>query len=195
VIARAGALFLVFWIGQAAAHIGHGGGGGGFLSGLLHPVTGVDHLVAMVAVGLWGAQLGAPALWILPLAFPMVMAAGGFLALAGVPLPAVDQGVALSGVALGALVACAVRTPLWLAAVVAGFFGLLHGHAHGTAMPLAGNPVAFGGGFVAATGLLHLCGIAIGALVRWPAGVLAVRACGAMIAIAAGYSFAVSVMD
>jgi urease accessory protein len=180
----------------AFAHVGHGTmESGGFLDGFSHPITGIDHLVAMVAVGLWGAQLRAPAIWLLPITFPLVMAVGGFLGVIGVPLPGVDVGVALSGVVLGALVATAARTPLWIADVVVGAFGLLHGHAHGAAMPLSGSPIAFGAGFVVATGLLHLTGILIGLLVRWPAGAVAVRAGGAAIALAAAYSLIILVAD
>lgn len=163
-------------------------GSGNFLDGFLHPVTGLDHLVAMVAVGLWGAQLRAPAIWLLPITFPLVMAVGGFLGLLGVPLPAVDTGVALSGVVLGACVAAAARPPLWVPALIVAVFGLLHGHAHGTAMPMSGSPVAFGAGVVVATGVLHLCGIVIGLLVRWPAGAWVVRASGAIIMLIAGTS-------
>jgi urease accessory protein len=169
-------------------------GSGGFLDGFLHPITGLDHLVAMVAVGLWGAQLRAPAIWLLPITFPLVMAVGGFLGVIGMPLPGVDVGVALSGVVLGVLVATAARTPLWIAAVVVGAFGLMHGYAHGAAMPLSGSPIAFGAGFVVATGLLHLTGILIGLLVHWPAGAIAVRAGGAAIALAAGYSLVALIM-
>lgn len=171
-----------------AAHVGHGSASSGFYGGFLHPVTGVDHLVAMVAVGLWGAQLASPALWLLPVTFPLVMAVGAFAGLLGFPLPGVEMGVALSGVALGILVAARARLPLWLAMVVVGVFGLLHGHAHGTAMPLAGSPLAFGAGFVLATGLLHLSGILMGALVRWRTGAIAVRVLGALIALAAASS-------
>lgn len=176
------------WAERAAAHVGHGTMGGGFADGFLHPVTGLDHMVAMIAVGLWGAQLRAPAIWLLPITFPLVMAVGGFLGVIGAPFPAVDVGVALSGVVLGALVAMAARPSLWIAAIVVGTFGFLHGHAHGTAMPLSGAPVAFGAGFVVATGLLHLSGILIGLLARWPRGAMAVRVGGVAIALAAGYS-------
>lgn len=177
------------WAGPAAAHVGHGTmGSGNFLDGFLHPVTGLDHLLAMIAVGLWGAQLRAPAIWLLPITFPLVMAVGGFLGLIGVPLPAVDAGVAMSGVVLGVCVAAAARPPLWIPAIIVGAFGLLHGHAHGTAMPMSGSPMAFGAGFVVATGMLHLCGILIGLLVRWPTGAMIVRASGAVIAVVAGYS-------
>ena len=179
---------VAIWTERAGAHVGHGTMGGGFTDGFLHPVTGLDHVVAMVAVGLWGAQLGAPAIWLLPITFPLVMAVGGVLGVIGVPFPGVDAGVALSGVVLGALVAMAARTPLWIAAIVVGAFGLLHGHAHGTAMPLSGAPVAFGAGFVVATGLLHLSGILTGLLTRWPSGAMVVRAGGVAIAFAAGYS-------
>ena len=173
----------------AFAHVGHGtSGSGGFLDGFIHPITGMDHLVAMVAVGLWGAQLRAPAIWLLPITFPLVMAVGGVIGIIGVPIPGVDIGVALSGIVLGLLVALAARTPLWVAAIVVGAFGLLHGHAHGTAMPLSGSPVAFGGGFVMATGLLHLSGIVIGILVRWRTGAIFVRCTGAAIAVAGAYS-------
>lgn len=168
---------------RAFAHTGHGAGeAGGFVAGLLHPVTGLDHLVAMVAVGLWGAQLGATALWILPVTFPLVMALGGFLGVIGLPLPGVVAGVALSGVILGAMVATAARPPLWIAAVVVAAFAIFHGHTHGTSMPLAGAPILYGAGFVVATGLLHLAGIAIGALIRWQHGAAFIRVLGGAIA-------------
>lgn len=187
---------LAFSASPAQAHVGHGTiGSGGVVDGFLHPITGLDHLVAMVAVGLWGAQLRAPAIWLLPLTFPMVMAVGGFLGLIGVPLPAVDVGVALSGVILGLFVVSATRTPLWVPALIVGVFGLFHGHAHGTAMPMSGSPIAFGAGFILATGLLHLCGIVFGLLVRWPAGAVAVRVGGAVIAMAASWSLLTQFID
>lgn len=164
---------------------------GGVISGLLHPVLGVDHLVAMVAVGLWGAQLGSPAVWALPVAFPLVMALGAVLGLSGVELPLVEVGVALSAVALGAMVAFSVRAPLWAAAGLVTLFGMFHGHAHGTEVPSAANPLSYGVGFVVATGLLHLAGILIGVLIRFPLGVRLVRACG--VAVAAVGAFFLSV--
>ena len=157
---------------------------GGLLSGLLHPVTGPDHLVAMVAVGLWGAQLGAPLVWMLPIAFPMLMAVGGVLGVVGVPLPAVEVGVALSAVVLGLVVLGAYRAPRWLAIALVSVFALFHGHAHGTELPHAVNALAYGLGFVTSTGLLHLAGILIGILHHWPkAGPLIVRGCGALVAL------------
>lgn len=172
----------------AHAHTGAGDLTGGFLTGFMHPVLGWDHVVAMVAVGLWGAFLGRPAIWVLPVVFPLVMAFGGVLGVAGVPLPGVEVGIALSAIVLGAMVALAARPPLPLAAVLVGVFAIFHGHAHGTELPEAANPIAFSLGFVIATGLLHICGIAFGLLVRWRAGRIAVRTGGGLIA-AVGFGF------
>jgi len=154
-----------------------------FAGGFAHPIFGPDHVVAMVAVGLWGAFLGAPALWVLPVVFPLVMAGGGALGVLGMPLPGVETGIALSAIALGAMVALAARPPLWIAAVLVGAFAIFHGHAHGTELPIGADAIAFSMGFVIATGMLHLCGIAFGALSRWPAGRIAVRIAGGVIAL------------
>jgi urease accessory protein len=163
---------------------------GGFLSGFEHPLTGLDHLIAMVAVGLWGAFLGAKAVWTLPVVFPVVMALGGAAGVLGVPLPWVETGIALSALALGLLVAFATRPPLVIAAVVVGFFAIFHGHAHGTELPKSANALAYAIGFVVATGFLHLGGIGIGLLARWPWGRATVRACGVVIAaLGAGFLF------
>ncbi len=177
----------IFAAGAALAHTGHGMAGG-FVGGVLHPLFGLDHVVAMVAVGLWGAVLGAPGVWLLPVAFPVVMAMGGALGIAGVPLPAVEAGIALSGIVLGLLVAFAVRAPLGIAAVIVGVFAVFHGHAHGTELPAAADPIAYAAGFVIATGLLHLAGIAVGLLWGRPRGSWAVRGAGALVA-AAGAAF------
>jgi urease accessory protein len=167
----------------AAAHTG-GGLAGGFASGFAHPLLGADHIAAMVAVGLWGAFLGAPAIWLLPIVFPLVMALGGVLGILGVPLPGVEIGIAVSAVVLGMMVALAVRPHLAIAAILVGAFAIFHGYAHGAELSEGGNAVAYSVGFVIATGLLHLLGIAIGLLTRWPAGVTAVRFAGSAIAIA-----------
>jgi len=156
----------------------------GLISGFLHPLTGADHIAAMVAVGIWGAFLGAPAIWLLPIVFPLVMTIGGALGVMGLPLPGVEVGIAGSAIVLGLAVLLAARPPLWIAAVVVGVFAIFHGHAHGTELPDAADPIAFSLGFVTATGLLHLAGIAIGLLLRWPAGVKAVRVTGGAIAVA-----------
>jgi len=174
-------------IEPAAAHTGEGLAGG-FASGFTHPIFGVDHVIAMVAVGLWGAFLGAPSIWLLPIIFPLVMAAGGGFGILGVPLPSVETGIALSAVVLGLMVALAARPPLWIAAVIVGAFAIFHGHAHGVEMPTASNALAYALGFVIATGLLHLLGIGFGLLARWPLGSAAIRTAGMVIAVAgAGY--------
>ena len=179
--------FLLIFSGAASAHEG-GGIAGGFASGFMHPVLGWDHVVAMVAVGLWGAFLGNPAIWILPVVFPLVMAFGGALGVLGVPVPAVETGIALSAIVLGVMVAFAVRPPIWVAAVIVGIFAVFHGHAHGTELPGAANPLAYSLGFVISTGLLHISGIAFGMLAHWPAGKVAVRAGGGVIAmVGAGF--------
>jgi urease accessory protein len=165
----------------ALAH--SGSSTGGFIGGFAHPLFGPDHVVAMVAVGLWGAFLGAPAIWLLPIVFPLVMALGGALGILGVTLPAVETGIAASAVVLGMMVALAAKPPLWVAAVLVGVFAIFHGHAHGTELPAGADAVAYSLGFVIATGLLHLAGIGFGLLARWPAGRLAVRAAGGAIAL------------
>jgi urease accessory protein len=138
----------------------------------------------MVAVGLWGAILGPPALWLLPVAFPLVMAFGGVLGIAGVPIPRVEIGIAVSAIVLGLMVAFTVRAPLVLAMALVAAFAVFHGHAHGAELPPGADAIAFSAGFVIATGLLHLCGIGFGVTARWPAGRLAVRLAGGAIVIA-----------
>jgi urease accessory protein len=148
----------------------------------MHPISGLDHVVAMVAVGLWGAQLGAPAVWMLPVTFPMVMAVGGFLGLVGIPLTGVEVGIALSAVLLGAAVALEARPPLAVAAVLVAGFALFHGHAHGTELPPGQSGLAYSIGFVMATGSLHAVGIGLGLAHRWSAGRTAMRLAGAAVA-------------
>ena len=182
----ANVLMLLTLLVFAPAALAHEGGGiaGGFYSGFVHPMLGWDHVAAMFAVGLWGAFLGNPAIWVLPVVFPMVMAIGGALGVAGVPLPAVETGIATSAVILGLMVALAARPPLGVAALIVAAFAIFHGYAHGAELPEAANPLAYSLGFVIATGLLHLSGIAFGLLARWPAGRLAVRTGGGLIALA-----------
>ncbi len=176
-------LVLIMAAAPACAHTVDGSAAGGFLGGFAHPLFGLDHIVAMVAVGLWGAFLGAPAIWLLPIVFPLVMALGGAIAILGVPVPAVEVGIALSAVTLGAMIALAARPPLVIAALIVGAFAIFHGHAHGAELPPGTDAVAFSVGFVAATGLLHLSGIALGLLAHWPAGRIAVRVAGIGIAL------------
>ena len=174
---------LVFSV-SAHAHADAATLAGGFATGFLHPILGWDHVVAMVAVGLWGAFLGERAVWTLPVVFPVVMAAGGVLGLLGVPLPFVEVGIALSAIVIGAMIATATRPPLWVAAIVVGAFAIFHGYAHGAELPEAANPLLYTAGLMVATGLLHVGGIVLGLAVRWPTGAQIVRGIGALISLA-----------
>jgi urease accessory protein len=183
-----GTVLMLGLLAQSAQAHGEHGVAGGFWSGVLHPVTGWDHVIAMIAVGLWGAFLGRPAIWVLPVIFPLVMAFGGALGVLGVPLPHVETGIALSAVVLGMMVAAAARLPILWAGVLVGLFAIFHGHAHGTELPAAANAFAYALGFVVATGCLHILGILFGLLTRWKQGELAVRTGGAVVA-AGGLAF------
>lgn len=182
------ALISLFVPALALAHVGQGELSGGFIAGFAHPILGLDHVVAMVAVGLWGAQLGAPAIWILPVTFPLVMAFGGLLGGLGVDLSGVEIAIAASAVVLGLMVALALRPPLWVAGVLVGLFAIFHGYAHGAELPESANPLTYALGFVIATGGLHLVGILIGLIGRWPWGNRSLRAGGAAI-VACGIFF------
>lgn len=167
---------------DAFAHVGQNDAIG-LLSGCLHPVSGLDHVLAMVAVGLWGAQLGAPAIWMLPIAFPLVMTFGAMLGFLGVPVPATEFGIALSGLLLGAAVAFEVRPPLAAAGALVALFAIFHGFAHGTELPPGENALLYSMGFVIATGCLHATGIGIGAVRRWGWGRRLLRVAGCAIAM------------
>ena len=181
--ARSLALLFLFVPAVTLAHE-ESGQAVGFLSGFLHPLSGLDHVVAMIAVGLWGAILGAPALWMLPIAFPVVMALGGLLGMLGISIPAVEIGIAVSGVVLGAAVLMGWRPQLWIAVVLVGVFAVFHGYAHGAELPAGGNALLYSVGFVVATGLLHGVGIVIGEARRWVHGLQLVRFAGGGIAVA-----------
>jgi len=178
-----GAVTLVLvWASLTHAHVERGQAAG-FVTGFGHPWSGFDHVLAMIAVGIWGAQLGAPELWLLQVIFPMVMAQGAFLGLIGLPLPGVEVGIALSALLLGAMVGGEVRPKLGVAVLLVGVFAVFHGHAHGTELPAGQSGLLYSMGFVIATGCLHGLGIALGLLHRWPAGKLALRGAGALIAV------------
>ena len=177
-----GAVTLVLvWASLTHAHVERGQAAG-LVTGFGHPWSGFDHVLAMIAVGIWGAQLGAPAVWLLPVVFPMVMAHGAFLGLIGLPLPGVEVGIALSALLLGAMVCGEMRPKPVVAALLVGAFAVFHGHAHGTELPAGQSGLLYSMGFVLATGCLHGLGIALGLLHRWPAGKLALRGAGALIA-------------
>jgi urease accessory protein len=175
---------LLGWLGVPGLAAAHTGGGlSGFPSGVTHPLFGPDHLVAMLAVGLWGRSWATRPLWVLPVTFPLIMAVGGFLGVMGVELPLVETLIALSALVLGGMVALALRPPLWIAGAMVAVFGLFHGNAHGLELPEAADPLAYAVGFVLATGLIHLAGITFGLLGRWPAGARVVRTGGALVAV------------
>jgi urease accessory protein len=165
----------------AAAHTGTGLPGG-FPSGFLHPVSGIDHLLAMVSVGLWGAFLGRPLIYVLPVVFPAMMVVGAIMGMFVVPLPPVEIGIALSVLVLGGCIALAIRAPVWAAILVVAVFAVFHGYAHGRELPSAADPISYSAGFVLATGLLHVSGICLGLLNNRPNGVVATRSVGAVIA-------------
>jgi urease accessory protein len=179
-------LIAALWPAIARAHA-ELGRAEGLVAGLRHPVSGLDHVTAMIAVGLWGAQLGAPAIWLLPVTFPMVMALGGMLGLSGVALPAVEAAIAISGIVLGLAVLAEWRPPLWLGAAIVGFFAVFHGHAHGAELPPGTDGVLYSAGFVVATGTLHATGIGVGVVHRWTWGRAALRAAGAAVASAGAW--------
>gem|GEM_PF-348941 len=159
----------------AQAHTGAGNTAGGFLAGFLHPISGLDHVLAMLAVGMWGAQLGNPALWVLPVAFPIVMAFGGIAGIVGLPLPQVEVGVTLSVIVLGAMIALDRRPPLVVAGLMVAFFAIFHGYAHGVELPHQAGALAYSAGFVLATGMLHITGIGIGFVSELPRGLHVAR--------------------
>ena len=175
-------ILFAFWPVSAFAHT-QKGQAAGFLTGFRHPISGLDHVLAMVAVGLWGVQLGAPAVWLLPVAFPLVMAMGGMLGLMGVPLPGIEYGIAASAILLGFAVMFEIRPPLVVAAIMVGFFAIFHGHAHGTELPPGQSALLYSMGFVMATGCLHAVGIGIGAVHRWVWGQRLLRLAGALVAV------------
>lgn len=165
----------------AFAHAGTGLPGG-FVAGVEHPMTGPDHMLAMVSVGVWGHFLGKPLIYLLPMVFPIMMAIGAGVGMGGVPLPPVELGIALSVCILGALIMAAVRVRVWIACAVVGLFALFHGYSHGVELPSAADPIGYSLGFVFATGTLHVLGIGVGAIARLPKGELVLRAMGGVVA-------------
>jgi len=159
------AIFALFLAPTAAlAHVGVGNTSG-FAHGFMHPLSGLDHQLAMILVGVFAYQLGGRALWLVPLTFVSVMALGGFLGVAGIPVPFVETGIALSVIVLGAVVAFGVKVPLAVAMGAVGLFAIFHGHAHGSEMPLDASGFEYGIGFMLATSVLHATGIFIGMLI------------------------------
>jgi urease accessory protein len=180
---RALLLMLIFLLPSLAqAHPGPPGHTHGFANGLSHPLTGLDHICAMIAVGLWAAQRGGRALWLVPTTFVSVMIVGGILGMGHAGIPYVEQGIAASVLVLGILIAAAVRLPLSVSAAIIGLFAIFHGYAHGAEMPATASGFAYGIGFVVATTCLHLCGIGIGLLAKRFASANLIRYAGGAIA-------------
>ena len=175
VLSAAAALSLL--AAPALAHTG-AGAGSGFAAGFAHPLFGLDHLLAMLAVGAWGAPLGGRAVWLVPAAFVVAMVAGGTLSLSGVALPMVETAIALSVVVLGALVAVNARVALGAGMAVVAAFAVFHGHAHGTELPSGLSAAGYAVGFALATALLHAAGIAVVAALVRVASTRAVRYAG-----------------
>ncbi len=177
-------LLLVAMASPAAAHL-PSGDSGSLTAGLLHPLLGADHVLAMLVVGLWASRLGRRALWAVPAAFVSAMLAGFGLALLGMPLPGVEPMILASTVVLGLVVALALRLGLWGSALLVGFFALFHGHAHGAELGEAAA-LRFAGGFALATLSLHLLGVAAGQTLfrSFPRGYLIARGLGGMAALA-----------
>ncbi len=159
----------------------------GFAHGFTHPVSGLDHVLAMILVGVLALQLGGRALWLVPTTFVSVMAIGGALGMMGISVPFVEAGIAFSVIVLGAVVALGIRAPLAIAAGVVGLFAIFHGHAHGSEMPAAAAGIAYAAGFMLATSVLHIAGIAIGYLIgkiSEQQGAIVMRSAGAIAAVA-----------
>ncbi len=166
---------------------------GGFLSGFEHPIFGVDHLLAMLAVGIWGAQMGGRAVWTLPVVFPAIMAIGGVLGILGIPVPRVEVMIGLSMLGLGLAIALAWKPHGALAIVTISVFAIFHGYAHGAELPEAADPILFAMGFVIATGLIHIAGIVFGLVLGRLANGWVSRGAGAAIAAAGVYFLSAAV--
>jgi urease accessory protein len=165
----------------ASAHPGHNGHGG-FAGGLLHPLTGLDHILAMIAVGMWAVRTHGAAVWRLPLTFVGFMVLGGALARIGVPMPAVESTIAASVLVLGLILAVWITPPAWAAVALVGLFAVFHGYAHMTEIGPGHAPAAYAMGFVTATVSLHTIGIGLGSGMRRIGGLDLMRWSGAVIA-------------
>lgn len=170
--------------GTVYAHDGSNVPFGGFLSGLVHPVLGYDHLLAMLSVGILSAQIGGRAIWTVPSTFVSVMAIGGMLGLIDIGLNATELGIAVSLILLGSIIAAERRLPVRLAMAGVGFFAIFHGYAHGTEMPTTAEPLLYAFGFLTGTALIHIAGVLIGDIAKhYERGKIILRVGGGLIAI------------
>ena len=181
------AVLLLAASSTAFAHPGHNVSG--FAAGLMHPFSGLDHLLAMVAVGIWAAQGGGRKVWLLPATFMTMLAAGAGLAMQWQSLPLVEAGIASSVLALGLLIALSLQLPAMLSMAITGLFGLLHGYAHGLELPQSAAPAEYALGFLAATAALHVAGIMLGVAARQRYQLLS-RILGSAIAVSGAYLLA-----
>jgi urease accessory protein len=170
----------------AHAHVGVGETGG-FFHGSEHPLTGLDHICAMVAVGLWAAQMGGRAIWAVPLSFVTVMALSGTLGMLGIHVPFVETGIVVSVLALRVLLAATVHLPLTASVIAVVLFAIFHGHAHGAEMPETASGLAYGAGFILATALLNACGLGLGIAIQSLTSPAIVRIAGVAIMLCGGY--------
>ena len=182
-IAAGAALAFIGASAPALAHTGHGDAHG-FVAGFLHPVGGLDHVLAMVAVGLFAAHLGGRALWAVPATFVALMAVGGALGMNGVAVPFVETGIALSVVVFGLVLAMGLALPIGLAMGLVGFFAIFHGHAHGAEMPADVSGATYAAGFLLATAALHAAGVGLGLLAGRLASRQAIRIGGGAMTLA-----------
>jgi urease accessory protein len=175
---------LVLAPAAALAHPGHDGAGG-LVQGFVHPVTGIDHVLAMIAVGVLAALYGGRALWLVPLSFLVAMATAGAVGMAGIPVQIVEAGIGLSIIVLGLMIAFQIKLPTLVAMVVVGFFALFHGYAHGSEMPAGAARLSFAAGLLIATALLLSAGAGLGLLLqRWTSSRRLIQAGGGVMALA-----------
>jgi urease accessory protein len=182
-------IFVAMISSGAEAHTGFVANG--FMHGFMHPISGWDHILAMIAVGLWAAQLASSglkrAVWMVPLSFVSMMVIGGILGISGIPLPFVEQGILASVLVFGALVLAGVRLPITASAAIVGLFAIFHGHAHGAEIPATSSGLAYALGFALATALLHASGIAFGLIAQRRLSSLALRVAGAAVTLGGVY--------
>ena len=181
------ALAVMAFSGMAQAHPGHVGG---YLAGIAHPFTGLDHLLAMLAVGVWAAQLGGRAKWLVPASFIACMAVAASVGLSGIALPMVESGIATSVLLLGLLIAFSIKLPIALSASIVGLFAVFHGYAHGAEMPQLSTPWVYGIGFMLSTAALHGLGLLLGSGLHKKAAGL--RAIGILIIASGGWMMVVA---
>jgi urease accessory protein len=181
-----GAIVLTLLPLAAQAHPSHPEGTAGFLTGFGHPLGGLDHVLAMVAVGLWAVQLGGKAIWAVPLVFVTVMAGSAAVGSICLPIPGIEQGIALSDLILGLWILAAIKLPTGLGMLIVGILASFHGYAHGVEMPHSASVLAYGCGFIVATTLLHAAGLGFAMLVK---NQKVIRWIGGAIALGGGYIF------